>query len=198
MIIQVRGTSGSGKSTVVRKVMESLGEWENGILSGNEIASTTKGCPLYSTHKGIVVIGHYKTVCGGGDRIKKPDGRSGAVPTLYNLICSLQFSYLICESIILSEDTKWTLELAKTNQIRIIFLTTPVEECISRIKGRREKVGNEKPLNEKNTRNRVATIERARVKLTDQPNVECRWASSEQAPRLILSWLGYGNAKIKP
>lgn len=182
-VIQVRGTSGSGKSTVMRAVKDSIKGWEPVLVEGRKK-------PLYYLSGETALLGHYETSeCGGCDTI-------GSARQIFEVIETLEdFSIILCEGLLLSEDTKWTLELAKTNQLRIIFLTTPVEECISRIKGRREKVGNEKPLNEKNTRNRVATIERARVKLTDQPNVECRWASSEQAPRLILSWLGYTPVK---
>jgi hypothetical protein len=78
--------------------------------------------------------------------------------------------------------------------VRVLFLVTDIEECIRRVKKRRKDAGNDKPLNEKNTRNRVATIERARVKLTEA-GVYCRRATVEQAPKIILNWLGYTRAK---
>jgi hypothetical protein len=126
-----------------------------------------------------VVLGHYESACGGCDTI-------GSARAVYDLIQTFpQGTTVVCEGLLLSEDTKWTLQLP---DVRCLFLTTPLDTCLTQIKSRREEAGNEKELNPLNTTNRVATIERARLKLVEAGMV-CRRASATQAPGIMLRWL---------
>lgn len=186
MLIQIRGTGGSGKTTVMNQVMRELSPWKEECIGGNSEGSTAKGRPLYYRNPdSVVVLGPYHTQCGGCDFIRKPGGGSGGVPTLFNVIQSIKFRHMICEGLLLSEDVKWSSQL---KDLRVVYLTTPIARCLSQIKSRREEAGNYKPLNPDNTKNRVYVIERSRVKLKGLgvPTYRC---SSEVAPKLILSWL---------
>lgn len=180
MIIQVRGTSGSGKSTVIRKVMEKLSPW----VPMRDQENKKRQKPLYYLSRDfpIAVLGHYESQCGGCDTI-------GSAKQIYETIQRLTPGIvprtILCEGLLLSEDTKWSLQL---KNLKAIFLTTPVEECLRRIEGRRKEAGNEKPLNPHNTVNRVGVIERARVKL-EKAGVDCRQCSSEEAPEVIMQLL---------
>lgn len=184
MICQIRGTSGSGKSTVMRKVIDLMGDWNSVKVDGRKQ-------PLYyrsaSEWPDTVVLGHYESPCGGCDTI-------GSARVVYDLILSAEVSahsqHVLCEGLLLSEDVKWTTELHKLvkDRLRVLFLTTPLERCLSQIGKRRADAGNDKPLNPANTSNRVRTIERARVKLTEA-GVYCRRCSADQAPGIILNWL---------
>lgn len=171
-VIQIRGTSGSGKSTVVRAVMNEFHGWTPVMRSGRKQ-------PLYYESEEVVVLGHYESPCGGCDTI-------GSAKAVYDLIGEVEARTILCEGLLLSEDVKWSSQL---KGLRVIFLTTPLETCLRRIRGRRKTAGNTKPLNPNNTANRVATIERARVKLTNL-GVPCRQCSADEAPRIILGWLG--------
>lgn len=176
MIIQIRGTSGSGKTTVMRKVMAQIGPWEP------EYQTKGRKKPLlYTNRQGVRVLGHYESACGGCDTI-------GSAGKVYDLIQTLKYRGFptLCEGLLLSEDTKWTLQL---DDVRALFLTTSLETCLAQIKSRRAEAGNEKELNVKNTSNRVAVIERARVKL-NAAGIITRRASSDQAVGIILNWLG--------
>lgn len=181
MIIQVRGTSGSGKSTVVRGVMTALGGWVPVCAAGRKR-------PLYYLRTGpaVAVLGHYESACGGCDTV-------GSARAVYELTAAVlrdgSVTHVLQEGLLLSEDAKWTAELARViAPVRVVFLTTPVERCIAQIKARRAEAGNDKPLNEANTRNRVAVIERARGKLV-AGGIECHRASADRTPRIILNWL---------
>lgn len=179
MIIQVRGTSGSGKSTVMRRVMEAMGTWDSFLLDGRKRPLYYRVCSEEGWMD-TVVLGHYESPCGGGDTI-------GSAAQIHREIVAHRAcgrSVVLVEGLLLSEDTKWTSTLP-LDELRVIFLTTPLEECLTRIKGRRETAGNAKPLNPANTENRVAVVERARVKLIDA-GVYCRRCSSAQAPAIIL------------
>jgi len=171
MIVQIRGTSGSGKSTAMRKVMKAIGGWEPIYKKGRRQ-------PLYYQSGSVALLGHYESPCGGCDTI-------GSARQVYDTIQTLPHEVLLCEGLLLSEDTKWSSQLP---DLRVVFLTTGLDTCLDRIGERRRASGNDKPLNPKNTTGRVRTIERARVKL-ENVGVCCRRASADQAPGLILGWL---------
>jgi len=172
VIIQVRGTSGSGKSTVMRKVKDRLAGWESHYVEGRKK-------PLWYRRGNLYVLGHYESPCGGCDTI-------GSARQVYEVIQGLPLdATILCEGLLLSEDVKWSSQL---DGLRALFLVTPVDICLERIEARRRAAGNDKPLNPANTVNRVATIKRARVRLRDV-GVKTRRVSCSQALRLILRWI---------
>lgn len=179
LIIQVRGTSGSGKTTVMREVMDRVGQWNSGFMEGRRnplfYTSAEEGWPKVS------VLGSYESTCGGCDTIHGYELLLKTVDELYKT------GNVLMEGLLLSEDVKQTLSLIP-RKLKIVFLDTPTEECIKRIKQRRLQAGNEKPLKEDNTRKRVAVIERARIRLQDS-GIECVSSSSDKAADLILGWL---------
>jgi cytidylate kinase len=173
MIIQIRGTSGSGKTTVMREVMKQF-QWNPRIVKGRKK-------PLWYQAKqmDLAILGHYEeSACGGCDTV-------GSARQVYELIQTLNMDVILCEGLLLSEDVKWARQMM---DLRVIFLTTPLETCLERVAKRRETAGNDKPLNPANTTNRVATIERARVKLVEL-GVVCRRCTTEQASKLVLEWV---------
>lgn len=177
MIIQIRGTSGSGKTTVMRAVMKNY-VWTPIYEDGAK-----KPTYYLSSDRSLVITGHYETVSGGCDRV---GGASAVYALTQKLRTELGDSPIILqEGLLLSEDTKWSMLLP---DLRIVYLTTTPNDCLERVKGRRVSLGITKPLSENNTLGRVKTIERSRIKLS-AAGVMCRRASSEQAPRIILGWI---------
>jgi len=175
-VIQIRGTSGSGKSTVMREVLKRL----NRTLY--PVYRPRRRNPLYYKSEGIIVLGHYESPSGGGDTI-------GNARAIYQLIQQVITEHdpavVLAEGLLLSEDVKWSSQL---NRLKVVFLTTPIDTCLERIRKRRLSVGNTKPLNTFKTVRRVKVIERARQRLTEA-GVECRRVTCEQAPDLILRWI---------
>jgi len=212
MIVQIRGTSGSGKTWAMRSIMSLLGsDWvpfyvDAGVDNGKLVEFEGRKKPLgyylreYDMELGnsrlpifpprIIVLGHYEAVCGGCDNI-------GSARAVYDVIdagdvkgCTCRriiggAGVVLTEGLLLSEDTKWTLQMS---DVRCFFLNTPVDKCLDQIKARRQEAGNEKELNHLNTTKRVNTIERARVKLTEA-GVWCRRASARQLPELVVNLL---------
>lgn len=181
LIIQVRGTSGSGKTTVMRKVMDMMGDWNSGFMDGRRN-------PLFYTSASewptTSVVGSYASNCGGVDTIS---GYGLLLKTVEELH---KKGHVLMEGLLLSEDVKQTLTLLP-KKLKIIFLDTQVDECINRVKKRRVTAGNEKPLKEDNTRRRVDVIQRARERLVGA-GVFCTSAKTEEAADLILSWIREG------
>lgn len=199
MIIQIRGTSGSGKTTAMRKIMATLGPWEKCYIPRR------KG-PLYYLSKDgrVAVLGNYDNeFCGGCDNVAKEvvKGFLGAdgVEAVYCLTQVVEADVIICEGLLLSEETRWTMEMSKSAEVRLLFLTTPIDQCIKQVGMRRAAKGNERDLNEKlkttskysaakRIEMRAKTIERARLKLEGM-GLTCRRATSDQASKIVLGWV---------
>lgn len=133
----------------------------------------------------ITLLGHYDD--------EAPNNRGcdsiGSARAVYELIREVGNGIVLCEGLLLSEDSKWAKQLVEDGaEVRVYFLSTPLDVCLNRIVRRRKDAGNEKPLNPANTTNRVEVIERARRKLAEA-GVWVRRCSSEQAPRLITNEL---------
>ncbi len=191
MIINIRGTSGSGKTWAMREIKRRIvgdHRWSEYYIPGRN-----KPAAYYyrvTEDELIIVLGHYESNCGGCDNV-------GSAPDVYNLIDHIeshddlfkpvkQFT-ILCEGLLLSEDVKWTTKLAERHKVVCLFLNTPIEQCINQVLSRRRAAGNEKPLNENNTRKRVAVIERAERKLVAVKGVSCYRCSAEQAVRRALN-----------
>lgn len=177
MIIQIRGTSGSGKTTVMRQIMSRL----PGMHERNPVFVKGRKQPLYYEIGRAAILGHYETACGGCDSI-------GSAAQCYVQIMKLlnDFDIILCEGLLLSEDVKWSSQLP---DLHVIYLTTPLETCLKQILKRRKEAGNDKPLNPENTSKRVGVIERSRLKLLAQ-GVPCIRCNSQQAVPLALRWCG--------
>lgn len=193
--INIRGTGGSGKSTLVKRIMERYPNHAN-ILEEkrrrpmatvhwfDNLNSKSPGRPL-----GLLVPGHYETACGGCDTVKTVD-------KVYELIRASSLgdgNNTLYEGIMVMDDVtravKFDQDLKKAGgRLVVISLTTSIEECIASIKKRREAGGNEKPLNEKNTRDRMKRQENSLHRLK-QAGVELlkldREAAFEKACELL-------------
>jgi hypothetical protein len=164
----------------MREIMRRIGKW-------TPVRTPLKDRPQYYSRPGIIVLGHYETACGGCDAI-------GSAREVYDITANMLLvdskRVLLMEGLLLSEDVKWSSQMPA---LKVVFLTTPLEQCLAQIAKRRAEAGNDKPVNPKNTENRVRTIERARVRLLEK-GVLCRRASPEQAPNIVMGWLGYTRA----
>lgn len=160
MIVNIRGTGGSGKSTVVRRIMEHYPNRVPINVLGRkqpqayrcfrvEHDGTAGSDPVYSA-KPLYVVGHYETACGGGDTIKTP-------AEVFDLVrkAAETGDDVLFEGIISQDDTTRTIELARTLPLTVLFLNTPLAECLAGIQARRDLRGDERPLNPKNTESRM-------------------------------------------
>jgi hypothetical protein len=174
LVVQIRGTSGSGKTW---QVMAALGYWQ-------PVMSPCGHFPLYNLSENrVAVIGVYGEVNRGCDRL-------GSAHTIYDLTCSLldgQAEAILAEGLLLSNDVKWTAQLQDFD-LRVLFLSTPLDVCLRQLESRREQAGNKRPLNPMVTSNRVRHIKSARTRLQEF-GVWCPMVSPGQAVREILEWL---------
>lgn len=183
MIIQIRGTSGSGKSTIVRNVLK----------SGQAVRFKRQGRRqpvgyLVRRSEGqepIAIPGHYETACGGCDTLPSYDDTFALVRQ-----GRAQTTCVLFEGLLVAEEVNRTVELHKDypGELVVIQLTTDVETCLESIRARRAARGDTRPLKEDNTRNRVKTIEKACEKLREA-GVRVIQADRDEAARLVLELL---------
>jgi len=156
MILNIRGTSGSGKSTIVRKLMAKF-EYAP-IMSGGKIEAYRLPTP----HGPLYVIGRYETPCGGCDGISTQDEVCRRV-TKY-----AKKGHVIFEGLIVTSCYKRYLDLFRKlkQPYRFLFLNTKLETCLKSVEKRRESRGAKTPFNPTNTISKyestLRSIERAK------------------------------------
>lgn len=179
-VVNLRGTSGSGKTTIVRNVL-SHGNWEIWSEQGKILG-------YVNLELGWAVVGSYENTCGGCDGIRTQDETENRV----RFLVSQGFSVLF-EGLLISTITGRWATLAQSIDANMLFyyIDTPLEECIERVKHRRLAAGNTKPFNTDNTVNRVKAIETTRQKLTEA-GCYCLKDSQENIMKNLYAWFGIG------
>lgn len=152
-VVQLRGTSGSGKSTIVREIISMRrargDELEKIYEEGRKqpLAYRLSGRPGV---RPLVIIGHYETACGGCDTIASMDKIFNLVKFHYDLDCDVLF-----EGLLISAELNRTASLHEYTDGAYynITLDTPLDICIAGIMERRQaKKGPDAPqVNPKNT-----------------------------------------------
>lgn len=173
-VINIRGTGGSGKSTVVRRIMElypcrealprSTGKRPRGYLLSGRLGT-------------LLVPGHYETPTGGCDTLKTVD-------EVYEMIWAAVRAdppqNVLYEGIMVQDDLSRAVKLDRwmresvaiygqvpdeESRLNVIRLNTPIEVSLAGVRARREARGDERPLDEKNTRARHETQVRMESRL---------------------------------
>lgn len=172
MVVNIRGTGGSGKSTVVRRVMELYAAKIPTHVDGrkqpyfytlyseeNEMAmEERKGRTLF-------VPGHYEIPTGGCDTVKTVD-------EVYALLQGAvdEGADAIFEGIIVQDDVTRAVEFSKRigrENFLVIVLTTPLPDCLVAINERRAARGQMEPVDPKNTTSRANRVTRIMARLRD-------------------------------
>lgn len=138
-VIQIGGTHGSGKSTLMRRL---LGANHNSFKSPAEGFKYT--LPNVE-HPTFAVAGHYKSACGGCDGISTVDELCDTIHWL-----SQQFPVVMYEGALLYVKRNLPrLELVYGIRPDIYLLNLSADECIDSVLERRFEAGNDKPLDPK-------------------------------------------------
>lgn len=160
MIINIRGTHGSGKSTIVRHFLTAYSHQEIRPEGSKKI----EGYECSSPFGKLFIVGSYATACGGCDAIQP-----------YNLIWPRIVSYatwghVLFEGALVSSSYGNIGRASEEygNRFVFAFLNTPMSVCLERIKQRREAKGNLKPLDPKNTQVKYDNIQKSIPKIRDE------------------------------
>ena len=159
MIINIRGTHGSGKSTIVRQLIERYSASKVGDNPRKPI-----GYRMNTPFGKLQVIGSYETACGGCDGIQP-----------YALIWPMvveaaKLAHVVFEGALVSSSYGNIGRASEVygDQFVFAFLDTPIEVCLERIVARRLAKGNLKPLDPKNTKHKYDSIIGSIKKIRDE------------------------------
>lgn len=146
MIINIRGSHGSGKSTLVRSVRDLYDTQTPTMIPKRQRplgyacrSSTGRLPPLY-------VVGSYETPTGGCDTI-------GSIEMIFELVTSMaEHGHVIFEGIVAQHSAGRLLDvaMARPGEVTVIALSTPAELCVSSVESRRVERGQLEPLDPKN------------------------------------------------
>jgi hypothetical protein len=161
MLISLRGTHGSGKSTAVKNLLtrysgkEILGE--KGKPEGYKLEVPWLKLPVY-------VVGSYRTACGGCDGIQP-----------YALIWPRIVEYakgghVLFEGALVSSSYG---NIGRASEIYgsecvFAFMDTPLATCIKWVKARRAARGDKKPLNPHNLVQKYKAVKASIIKIRDE------------------------------
>ena len=180
MIINVRGTHGSGKSTVIRKVME------KGVFSPFYIEGRKR--PMGYRNDTIFVPGSYETDCGGCDTISQ-------VEDAFDLIKGHASNgwRVLFEGILSQHSAPRLIEVHKLFPVIVLVLTTPVEQCIADVEKRRAESGNTRPFNHENLRKEARSVVSSSRRLKSE-GLNLQYMTREEAIDYCIEVLFHGNA----
>jgi len=191
----LRGTSGTGKSTIIRNLMAKYSKREPQFITGRKQPISYK---LYRDDGGspLFVLGHYEMPTGGVDTIS-------GMELIYKMINEAADSGfdVAYEGLVVSSDCVRCIDLKNRHSLLVIELTTPIEVCLEGIRARRAasaaaksaKKGIEiipKEVDPKNTvaKQKQIVPQRKRFKAA---GVDFRMLNREEAMQAILTHFGW-------
>jgi hypothetical protein len=151
MIINIRGTHGSGKTYIVKQILERYGaEPESLNPKGrplNHVVELLDGSKLYA-------VGDYTKACGGCDGIQPYSEIWPRIERLATL------GHVVFEGAMVSSSYGSIGRASEIfgDDIVFAFLDTPLEVCLENIRKRREARGKLDPLNPRNTTNKYNRV----------------------------------------
>lgn len=159
MIVKLAGTSGSGKSTFAREFMK-LWHFSPVLWSPDKpkvkeyVALVAHGEPLAHRFDKVVVLGDYRSPCGGMDGVSDKQQR-------YDMVAAYAVkkhvrTLVLCEGLIFGGIYGITEGLGVLSQSGPVtwvyaFMDTPLEVCLERCRQRRLARGVTAPMNPHNT-----------------------------------------------
>lgn len=164
MIVNVRGTSGSGKTTVIRRFLK---------LAKTKARVKERGTAKIigyiidiNVDKPVFVMGPYEDkACGGCD----------CFPNISKVFSEVHYwhdhgFHVIFEGLLISRSKGRVIDLwddIGRQNLFLLHLTTPLEDCFEGIRQRRLKRGNSKPVNRTQTEETYHRANKISVDLLD-------------------------------
>lgn len=151
-IINLRGTSGSGKTHTTRcfldylpcKTIEAIDEQGKQRILGYKLDGTPMGLK-----RPIIVIGSYENTCGGTDTINKQEWIGDRVEKAYKT-----GAHVLVEGLLMSKSAAGGHLAPRLHGLGLayfLFLDTPKEVCVERVLARRAAKGNDTPFDPEKT-----------------------------------------------
>lgn len=170
-IVSIRGTHGSGKSTIVRKILD---KYHHELVEPDRKGRPKGYAVSLPGDTWLYVVGPYHTACGGCDAVQPYslilDEIARGVRTCGDVLLEgalVSSSYGSVGHLMNAYATSTVpgLEHHAPHDAAFAFLDTPLDTCLERIKQRRAAKGNFEPLNPKNTAVKFENVARTKVQM---------------------------------
>lgn len=166
MLISIRGSNGSGKSSIVVGLMK-LGKWslQYGLLGPRKPeAYHLPPKMIKGIDKPLYVLGPYVTPTGGLDNVQPYDN---------NLELIKKYAakgHVVFEGVLVSSSYGRVGRLLEEwGQDAVMgFMDTPLEKCIANVQKRRDARGDDREFNPKNLTSKYNQIVKSKVKIADE------------------------------
>jgi len=146
MIINIRGTHGSGKSTLVRRIKELYADVTPTMLAGRQRPIGYICRPgLDSPMRQLFIPGSYETPTGGCDTISSIEQIFDLVKLYRENQCAVLF-----EGIVAQHSAGRLLDLHMIHPVKVIALSTTQDECVASVMQRRADRGQTDEFDPKN------------------------------------------------
>jgi len=194
MIFQIRGTNGSGKSTVAASFIKAdaeevvLTNYPSPIKKDPERTKPVIGyISNWANYGTICVVGPYDRQIGGLDRIPSFEVQREAIRAATKVA-----DHVICEGVLASTVySSWADFFEEMGSVTVIYLDTPLETCYERIRQRQiEATGEAKEIKVDQVAQKVKMIESTRIKFWKR-GISTLYVPSEDAPHYIRKLIGY-------
>ncbi len=186
MIISIRGTSGSGKTHLVRALMalyhDRVDERVGNRLVGHD-------CHAREIGKGMFVLGPYRDTAwsGGADMLCPPHKtREGKFKLIYDWALRRN---VVFEGLMEGNEVARTVALSRQFDTHVIFLDTSLEECLQAVNARRAARGVTEPVDPRKTEEKHAELVRVRARLR-QAGVSTYFLGRDAALAKVRELLG--------
>jgi hypothetical protein len=141
VIVNPRGTSGSGKTEFARRVLAAYDRGGSEDMAPIHRDGRTRPIGYRLRHplggRSLAVVGHYGAgVCGGCDTISARDGGMDEVFRLAGVLAAEGHDVLL-EGLLLSGEHRRSAELACRHALHVLLLDTPIERCARNLVARR-------------------------------------------------------------
>ena len=187
MVINIRGTSGSGKSWVMRRLLEEFpNRYEPGLQSTILDDRILLIGPYYTSSGavGVDYMLHFMTL----DHIHAMAvQKMMPSPGVFEGKAE-QFDHVMFEGLIVSNVYERYRKMAAEVDLRWVFLNTPLDVCLRQVEKRRQERGERRPFKPENTITKWNSAQR-QVDKARSDGMQVWSVSSNEAVDLVTGWL---------
>jgi hypothetical protein len=183
MIISIRGTSGCGKTTLMRRVKDWWSEkWDEKVENGKITGYTSNGLFIFGTYRDGLQSG-------GADTTKWGPFVTRQYRMDYLTHWARDGYHVLFEGLMESNEVGRTVAWMQICPVHVIFLDTPLEDCFAYIAKRRAARGVLTPVDPYQTKRKFGDLQRVNNRLV-AAGVDSRWMNREAAFPHICGLLG--------
>jgi GTPase SAR1 family protein len=185
MIISIRGTSGCGKTTLVRRVKEWYSdEWDSQLENGKITGYTSRNLFIFGSYREGLQTGGADSTKWGPFRTReyRMNHLTGWLRNGYNVLF---------EGLMESNEVGRTVKWGELGPVHVIFLDTPLEICFDYIAKRRAARGVHTPVDPYQTTRKFSDLQRVSRRLV-AAGVDATWMDRDAAYFQIQKLLKQG------